>query len=94
MEQKTHLRISTSGATVSLGTIEGAILLARSLESNALRNLTRLSLSQECGTIGDDGFMALMFGYKSQSCVNVISKAAFRRNAWTTSSLLALFGYT
>jgi hypothetical protein len=37
---------------------ETAILLARSLGNNALRNITRLSLSQ-CG-IGDDGFIALM----------------------------------
>jgi Ran GTPase-activating protein (RanGAP) involved in mRNA processing and transport len=44
---------------------EGASLVARSLENNALPNLTRLSLSS-CG-IGDDGFIALVLALKKNT---------------------------
>jgi Leucine-rich repeat (LRR) protein len=44
---------------------DGASLLARSLENNALPNLTRLYLSDD--SIGDDGFIALILALKQNT---------------------------
>jgi Ran GTPase-activating protein (RanGAP) involved in mRNA processing and transport len=57
MEQSSHHIMDLDLQRNLIGN-EGASLLARSLENNALPNLTRLSLFQ-CG-IGDDGFIALV----------------------------------
>jgi Ran GTPase-activating protein (RanGAP) involved in mRNA processing and transport len=62
---------------------EGASLLARSLENNALPNLTRLSVSY-CA-IGDDGFIALMSALEQNTSLlkldllfgNLVNERAF-----------------
>jgi hypothetical protein len=58
MEQNSHHITDLNLRYNPIGN-EGASLLARSLENNALPNLRRLSLSCRY-TIGDDGFIALV----------------------------------
>jgi hypothetical protein len=57
---------------------EGASLLARSLRSNVLPNLTRLTLS--CCGIGDDGFIALVSALERNTSLLHLDLRDYRRH--------------
>jgi hypothetical protein len=66
---------------------EGASVLARSLRTNALPNLTRLSLVQ-C-SIGDDGFIALMSALEQNTSLLQLD-LRFNRHCFSERAYLAL----